>query len=230
MVWCCFGGSKWSRRVWSPDGAAHLTEMSTRELSTSSLIPPANPRIQPTSGRRNSNSVAEDPSARVRRALTFPSSDTPPHHSAWTDQSHPQDRLRPHSPVGRHNRPRRRSLSSPSTQIRDTSTNSRQRPRQRPRPQSVPGQREMEHLGGYRRTRSSQGFMSSTHLPAVVGGRLRSAARSVTNLHEMGTQNSSFYDRLSSRLNEVIDEIDHEVFSGGEYVYGKAEAHIFFSL
>jgi hypothetical protein len=229
MGWCCFGRNKWSRRVWSPDGAAHITELSPN-FSTTSLIPPGNPNV--TEIGSVVPTVVEDQRyvgrqvPEVHRASTFPSLDNLPHHSN-SDQSYLQDSS--HSPVVN----RRRSsdlpvrFSIPPNQVSSTS-GLRQRPQRprHPRPQSVPGQVEMEQSNGYRRSRSSQGFMSSTNIPALVGGQLRSATRSVNNLYEMGTQNSSFYDRLSSRLNEVIDQIDHEVFSGGEYIYGEADVYI----
>jgi len=58
------------------------------------------------------------------------------------------------------------------------------------------------------------------------------AARSVANVDRVGVaelagreetgsaQGASFHERLSARLNDIIDEIDHEVFRGGDLVLG----------
>jgi hypothetical protein len=62
-------------------------------------------------------------------------------------------------------------------------------------------------------------FRSSGNLPQSTSRQLRSATKSMNNLHEVAARNSSLYDRISSRLNEVIDQIDHEVFHGGEDGY-----------
>ena len=70
--------------------------------------------------------------------------------------------------------------------------------------------------GGNNRSR----FLSSSQLTPALAGRLQTAAQSVTNLEEAGSSNPVFYDRISSRLNDIIDEIDNEVFNGEEYALG----------
>jgi hypothetical protein len=67
-------------------------------------------------------------------------------------------------------------------------------------------------------------------VPAAAAGP---AARSVANVDRVGmaelagqeengngAQGPSFHERLSARLNDIIDEIDHEVFRGGDLALG----------
>jgi hypothetical protein len=65
---------------------------------------------------------------------------------------------------------------------------------------------------------------SLLHLPSAVTGGLHKASKSVTNLNAMFNQSSAqylnqgaaLYDRLSSKLDNVITCMDEEKFSGDE--------------
>lgn len=62
---------------------------------------------------------------------------------------------------------------------------------------------------------------SSNELTTMLSGRLQAAAQSVGNLSALGGEhNDAFYERISSRLNEVLSEIDNEIFASGEHVLG----------
>jgi hypothetical protein len=69
--------------------------------------------------------------------------------------------------------------------------------------------------------RNRSRFLSSTNLPSALAGRLQTAAQSVTNLNE-NRSNSNCFERISSRLNDIIEEIDNEAFQGGPIVLGNS--------
>jgi hypothetical protein len=222
MGWWCFGRRKWSQRVWSPDGAAQVSEVSPA-FSTTSLIPLAHPQqtlLQQILGANTIGRPAEDHRSAapvLGSAATFPSPSPASPHQA-RDQPHSDAQDHGHIPGIR----RRMSTDLPARSV-STPAERAVISRRRPRPQSVPASREVVPTADnmyHGRRGSSSRLLSSTNLSAAVGGRVESAARSVNNLHELSAQNCSVYDRVSSRLNEVIDQIDHEIFSGGEYIYG----------
>ncbi|KAF2675406.1 alpha/beta-hydrolase [Microthyrium microscopicum] len=72
---------------------------------------------------------------------------------------------------------------------------------------------------GYPTTRYSRVAAASRNNVGASSlvGQLHAAADSVTNLDTIASQNGVFYDRISTRLNDVINEIDCEIF-GGEQV------------
>jgi hypothetical protein len=71
------------------------------------------------------------------------------------------------------------------------------------------------------RAAQARPMASSNDLTTMLSGQLQAAARSVGNLNAVGgSQNNGFYERISSRLNEVLSEIDNEIFTSGEYVIG----------
>ena len=61
---------------------------------------------------------------------------------------------------------------------------------------------------------------STTNLANSLAGQLHQAAESVTNLDALVNQNSGFMERISARLNDVINEIDNEILGNSEYVLG----------
>jgi hypothetical protein len=69
-------------------------------------------------------------------------------------------------------------------------------------------------------------------VPATLAMR-PTAAKSVANVNRVGVadaapedRGASFHDRLSARLNEIINDIDHEVFRGGELVLGMSRPRL----
>jgi hypothetical protein len=89
--------------------------------------------------------------------------------------------------------------------------------------------------GGRRRERARAASSADLRVPPAPLAMRPAAARSVANVDRaggrdapparqddggIGAQGPSFHERLSARLNDIIDEIDHEVFRGGELVLG----------
>jgi hypothetical protein len=144
----------------------------------------------------STTSLIRDPSLPIR----------PPSYRYSTPQ--PDDHI--YDEADRPPRPRRRSHS---TQRRVSNPYSRRQTQSEPRTMSSQGNAV---YGSRNRSR----FLSSTNLPSALAGRLQAAAHSVTNLNESGPSNSCFYERISSRLNDIIEEIDNEVFQGGPIVLG----------
>jgi hypothetical protein len=70
--------------------------------------------------------------------------------------------------------------------------------------------------GGNNRSR----FFSSSALARRAQPAPEPVAQSVTNLNEIGNGNPAFYERISSRFNDIIDEIDNEVFDSQGYAIG----------
>ncbi len=90
--------------------------------------------------------------------------------------------------------------------------------------------------GGARRNRARAASSADLRVPVPAALAMRpAAAKSVANVDRvgmrdaavrqedggmMGAQGLSFHERLSARLNDIIDEIDFEVFRGGDLVLG----------
>jgi hypothetical protein len=71
--------------------------------------------------------------------------------------------------------------------------------------------------GGRNHSRVHQ---SSSNLAAASTARLHPGSQSVTNLNDPRSSNPQLYERISARLNEVINEIDYEVASENGYALG----------
>jgi hypothetical protein len=66
---------------------------------------------------------------------------------------------------------------------------------------------------------------SAVNLPGAAASRVHGATRSIANLNEAFQaqgQGSGFYDRISARLNDIIDCIDDEIPGGQYYDIGMA--------
>jgi hypothetical protein len=75
---------------------------------------------------------------------------------------------------------------------------------------------------GDARAARARPMASVNDLSTMLSGQLHAAARSVGNLNAVGgsQNNNGFYERISARLNEVLSEIDNEIFTSGEFVIG----------
>lgn len=85
--------------------------------------------------------------------------------------------------------------------------------------QSVPEMSTTQQNTVYGGRNHSRG-RSSGNLPSASTGRLPPASQSTTNLNDPRSSNPQLYERISARLNELINEIDHEVMSENGYDLG----------
>lgn len=233
------GSSSYYKRRWSPDGHPEpprpVYYLPTNILTTPFAAPQSmqQVQIQVQPSRQQRAAHLSRPQHRRQQRLRSPRT-PPPSYAPLPTNTNPAPRRRTtpsaYSPTPQIASSRRHSASpSVSSSTRQLNPSS---------PQPPPYDGEMAANEPWRSTTSlaspvyhnhrnqSRMLASTTNLASSLAGQLHAAAESVTNLHVSVENNRGFYERISARLNDVINEIDDEISAEEEYVIGMYEGFL----